>query len=270
LGLDTRVGTDPGDFMIQNSPTGIIYDKFEFSVVPTGPFINLTQVDFFCLPVKITCGSDSRGFYDGITRQEIFNDYLAAKSGDWQKLLLTNSTGTQLRILNPGKIAPTDTSFGTLINYFDNIINEYWAAGNSVTMLYVDGTTQITGTSDGTYLNFGSYGTYLKPTTINVFGQAQVDTVSNILMLKIMTGAINRGVIKNPNVDDQGNSTKYYDVSAQYNNGLYNYYAQFIHRPKYCIGGLAYALAFDDCFGQDSGMNIPNQGSITVQLQPFQ
>ncbi len=271
LGLDSRVGDETTDFNQQNSSTGIIYDKVELTVTPNnGSTINLTQVDYFCMPLKLTCGSTITGFNDGITRQEIFNDFLAAESGDWLKLLLTDSNGKQLRILNPAKIAVGDTSFGSLTSYFDAIIDEYWASGHSVTVLTEDiPSRQIIGTSDGSILDFGADGSYTKPTTLDMFGQAVDDTDTSIIV-EYVSCAINRGVIKNPDVTDQSDSSKFYDVSAQYNNNLYNYYAQFFHRPKYCVDSLAYALAFDDLFGYSSTITIPDQGTVTIQLQPFE
>jgi len=272
LGLDQRVSGEAPDFTTPNSSTGKIYDKFELSVEETGNVINLTQVDYFNFPLKITGSIEVRGFNDGITRKNIFDEYLAAMSNGWEKLVLTDNTGTiELRILNPAKIAPADAAyFSQLYSYWDSLINQYWAAGSTVTILTDDlPNRQITGTSDGSTFSFGADGTYVLPTTLQMFGQA-VQTGSSANVVKWLSGAINRGVIKNPNVTDEGNSAMFYEGSVAYNLGVYNKYAEFLHRTRYTINGQAYALAFDDVFGYDSALTIPNGGTITVKLQPFE
>ncbi|MFA6548865.1 MAG: beta-1,3-glucanase family protein, partial [Candidatus Margulisiibacteriota bacterium] len=139
LGLDQRVSAEAADFTTPNSPSGIIYDKFELSVAPTGNVINLTQVDYFNFPLKITCTSEVRGFNDGITRKNVFDEYLAAMSNGWEKLALTDNLGNRLRILNPAKIAPADAAyFSQLYSYWDALINVYWATGKTLTILTDD------------------------------------------------------------------------------------------------------------------------------------
>ena len=271
FGVDQRVSQEAADFTTPNSPTGAIYDKVEFSVEDTGNVINLTQVDYFNMPLKISTSTDVRGFNDGITRAQIFDEYLAAESSGWQKLVLTDNNGVKLRILNPAKIAPADAAyFSELFNYWDAIVNAYWANGQTVTIL-TDETVrrQITGTANGSQVDFGADGVYLLPTTLQMFGEA-VEPGSSANIVKWLAGVINRGVIKNSNINDQADSTKYYAASVATNLGLYNYYSEFLHRSRYTINGGAYAIAFDDVFGQDSAITIPNQGTVTIKFQPFQ
>ena len=272
LGLDQRVSAEAADFTTPNSPSGIIYDKFELSVAPTGNVINLTQVDYFNFPLKITCTSEVRGFNDGITRKNVFDEYLAAMSNGWEKLALTDNLGNRLRILNPAKIAPADAAyFSQLYSYWDALINVYWATGKTLTILTDDLPNRIiTGVSNGNTLDFGADGTYGKPSTLQMFGQAVVTSESSANVVKWVSCAINRGVFKNPNVTDEGNSDKFYEGSVAINLGVYNKYAEFFHRTRYTINGQAYALAFDDEFGYDSALTIPNGGTVTVKLQPFQ
>ena len=270
LGLDQRVNSEAPDFTTPNSPTGITYDKFELSVEETGNVVNLTQVDYFNFPLKITCSDEIRGFNDGISRQTIFNEFLSAESNGWEKLVLTDDLGNKLRILNPAKIAPADaTYFSELYSYWDALINEYWANGATITILTDDLPNRIiTGNANGSTIDFGADGAYLKPTTLQMFGQA-VETGSSANIVKWVSCPINRGVIKNTNISDEADSTKFYEGSVAINLGLYNKYSEFFHRSRYTINGQAYALAFDDEFGFDSALSIPNGETVTVKLQPF-
>ena len=271
LAIDQQVGAERSDYNQHTvaAADAVIYDKIELSVEDTGNVVNLTQVDYFAMPIKITCGNDIRGFNDGITREEIINEYSMFVNGDWLDLVLVDINGKRLRILNPAKIIPTDiTYFSELLDYYDNIIDAYWANGSTVTVLDNEDSSLKTGTADGSEIDFGADGAYVKPSSLDMFGQAAKNG-SNAKIVKWLSCAINRGVIDNPNVQDQGDSSKFYSASQAYNNGKYNYYAEFFHNPKYTVGGRAYALAFDDVFGEDSALTVPNKGTVTIQLQPF-
>lgn len=271
LALDEQVGSEKADYNQVNVAAGSVYDKIELTVMNTGNVVNLTQVDYFAFPLKLTCGTEIRGFNDGISRKTIFDEYAAAMTGDWAKLLLTDQTGKRLRILNPEKIIPTDTAnFPTLLTYWDAVINEFWASGHAVTIL-TDETVrrQITGTAGSNKLDFGADGNYHKPTSLQMFGQ-EVSGGSEAKIVKWVSCAINRGVIKNAAVTDQGDSSKFYSASTAASGGLYNRFAEFFHNTRYSINGRAYALAFDDVFGFESSISVPNSAEVTVQLQPFE
>ncbi|HTY13463.1 MAG TPA: beta-1,3-glucanase family protein [Candidatus Omnitrophota bacterium] len=271
LALDKQVGAEQADFNQQSVSDGKVYDKIELTVMNTGNVVNLTQVDYFAIPIKITCGAEVRGFNDGITRKQIFDEYAAMMTGDWANLLLHDNTGKRLRILNPEKVIPVDTAnFPALLTYWDAIINQYWAAGNSVTIL-TDETVrrQITGTADGSKIDFGVDGAYVKPTSLQMFGQ-EVAGGSKAEVVKWVSGAVNRGVIQSAAAADQGDSSKFYSASSADNGGVYNKYAEFFHNSRYSINGRAYALAFDDVFGYESAINIPNKAAVTIQVQGFE
>ncbi len=268
--VDRQVSAEVADFNQQNVSDGVIYDKVELTVRDTGNVINLTQVDYFAMPIKISSGGNVRGFNDGITRNQIFSEYASTVSGDFAKLILKDSSGNNLRILNPAKVIPTDTAnFSEIISYFDPIINEYWASGKSVSLLRSDTSEVITGAADGSKVDFGSNGAYFKPSSIDMFGQA-VNSGDNADIVKWLACAINRGVIKNPSVNDQGDSSKFYGASSAYNNGIYNKYSEFFHNDKYTVNGRAYALAFDDVFGEDSALGVANKGTVSITLQAFE
>lgn len=271
IGIDGREGAEEPDFTTPNSAKGKIYDKFEFSVMPSGSIVNLTQVDYFSLPLKITCGSEVRGFNDNITRKQVFDEYLSQASGGWEKLVLKDSSGRKLRILNPAKIAPADSDyFSGVFNCMDAVINEFWTGGKTVTLLTDEMTRrQITGTADGDKVDFGEDGAYVKPSTLQMFGQ-EVAAGSRAEIVKWLSCAINRGVIRNADINDQGDNSKFYGGSTASNGGLYNRYAEFFHRDRYSCGGRAYAIAFDDVFGQESTLHVPDFSTVTVKLQPME
>jgi len=273
LAIDQRLGDEMSDYNQQNVTSGVIYDKIELDVQPTSNVVNLTQVDYFAMPIKITCGTEVRGFNDGITRKQILDEYTTAMSGSggWENLLLKDTSGNRLRILNPAKIIPTDTAnFSALLTYFNAIIDEYWANGKTMTVITDEVPhRQITGTANGSSVSFGSDGVYSKPTTLQMFGEA-VEAGNSATVVKWLAGTINRGVIKNPTVTDQADSTKFYSASTAYSGGIYNRFAEFFHNSRYTIDGRAYALAFDDVFGRDSTLGVPNKETVTITLQAFQ
>ncbi len=268
LAVDQRIGAEVNDFNHPACSTSTLYDKFELTVKETGNVINLTQVDYFAFPLKLTSASGTRGFCDGVTRKQIFDAYAADPklTSDWQKLIIKDSGGNNLRILNPAKIAAADVGlFGSLATYWDTIINQYWTSGSSVTVKSNEDSTLKTGTADGSKIDFGTDGSYGKPTSIQMFGQ-EVAAGWDAKLVKWVSCAVNRGVIGCSNVADQGDSSKFYAASG----ATYNRYAEFFHNAAYTIDARAYALAFDDVFGLDSALGIPNKGEVTVQLQAFQ
>jgi len=269
LAVGQRIGAEVNDYNHPTCSTSTLYDKFELTVKETGNVVNLTQVDYFAFPLKLTSSSETRGFCDGVTRKQIFDAYAADTklAGDWQKLVIKDSGGNNLRILNPAKIADADKPlFGSLPTYWDTIIAQYWAAGNTVKVKSNETPyPQLTGTADGGKIDFGSSGIYGKPTSIQMFGQ-EVAAGWDPKLVKWVSCAVNRGVIGNSNVNDQGDSGKFYSASG----ATYNRYAEFFHNAAYTISAEAYALAFDDVFGFDSALGIPNKGEVTIQLQAFQ
>jgi imidazole glycerol phosphate synthase subunit HisF len=98
-----------------------------------------------------------------------------------------------------------------------------------------------------------------------MFGQ-EVAAGWDAKLVKWVSCAVNRGVIGSSNTADQGDSSKFYAASG----ATYNRYAEFFHNAAYTINARAYALAFDDVFGLDSALGIPNKGEVTIQLQAFQ
>jgi hypothetical protein len=190
-------------------------------------------------------------------------------SNGWEKLVIKDRGGIALRILNPAKIAAADQAkFPELYNYWQTVINEYWGNGKTVSVKSNEDGTTKTGTANGSLIDFGADGVYLKPNSLQMFGQ-EVAAGSDAKLVKWLSCAINRGVIKNANINDQGDSTKFYSASTSLSGGLYNRYAEFLHNSLYTINGHAYALAFDDVFGMDSALGIPNKGTVTIQLQAF-
>ena len=279
LAIDNRIYDESQlpAWVKRNQANDVSFDKFELAVVDwgEGPNLNLTQVDFFNIPLKIETGGQVRGFKDGITRKQIFDEYLAAVKNltgidsDWQKLII-QSGGKNMRILNPGKIVPDDTDFPNLRKYFDDLIKEYWKAGKTFNLLLGDGKVVVC-TADGNKITAPGFGKYNKVTSVAMFGQ-EVHEGNDPDFIRWISSAINRGVIQyqdNAAIRNQGNSNMFYGNSSSVNRNLYNYYSEFFHRDKYVYDNRAYALAFDDVFGRDSKLDIPIGSTITVTIQPF-
>lgn len=279
LAIDKRIYDESQvpNWMRRNQNNDVSFDKFELAVVDwgEGPNLNLTQVDFFNIPLKIETGGQVRGFKDGITRKQIFDEYLAAVKNltgidsDWQKLII-QSKGKNMRILSPAKIVPDDTDFPNLRKYFDDLIKEYWKAGKTFNLLLGDGKVVVC-TADGNKITAPKFGKYNKVTSVAMFGQ-EVHDGNDPDFIRWISSAVNRGVIQyqdNATIKNQGNSNMFYGNSSSVNRNLYNYYSEFFHRDKYVYDNRAYALAFDDVFGRDSKLDIPIGSTITVTIQPF-
>jgi hypothetical protein len=131
-------------------------------------------------------------------------------------------------------------------------------------------------TADGKRITAPGFGKYEKVTSVAIFGQ-EVHEGNDPDFIRWISSAINRGVIyyqdtaanSVTSVKYQGDSSKFYIPSLLYNKGVYNYYAEFFHREAYVYDNRAYALAFDDVFGRDSKLDIPNGATLSVTLQPF-
>lgn len=110
----------------------VVYDKFEISFLPKDgfPFIDITNVDFFCVPLqlqeKLPNGTTNgpKGFAKG--RQEIFKSFQDGLDGHWKKIIQQPKGKNVIRIIAPNK---------ALVNLPDVIDNNFDA---SSFQFYVD------------------------------------------------------------------------------------------------------------------------------------
>ncbi|WP_430408981.1 beta-1,3-glucanase family protein [Kordia sp.] len=119
----------------------VIYDKFEISFLPKDgfPFIDITNVDFFCVPLqlqeKLPNGTTNgpKGFAK--SRQEIFKSFKDGLDGHWTKIRQKPEGKDVIRIIAPNKALVNlpdviDNNFdaSSFQNYVDAVW-EYYAEG---------------------------------------------------------------------------------------------------------------------------------------------
>lgn len=100
----------------------VVYDKFEISFLPKDgfPFIDITNVDFFCVPLqleeKLPDGTiyGPKGFAK--SRQEIFASFSNGLDGHWKKIIQQPKGKDVIRIIAPNK---------ALVNLPDVIDNDF-------------------------------------------------------------------------------------------------------------------------------------------------
>lgn len=118
----------------------VIYDKFEISFLPTDgfPFIDITNVDFFCVPLqlqeKLPNGTTNgpKGFSK--SRQEVFSSFSGGLKGHWANIIQNPNDKGILRIIAPNKalvsndVMDNDFDASSFQSYVDAVW-EYYAEG---------------------------------------------------------------------------------------------------------------------------------------------
>ncbi|WP_298511422.1 beta-1,3-glucanase family protein [uncultured Kordia sp.] len=118
----------------------VIYDKFEISFLPTDgfPFIDITNVDFFCVPLqlqeKLSDGSTNgpKGFSK--SRKDVFSSFSAGMKDNWAKIIQNPNKEGILRIIAPNKalvsnnVMDNDFDASSFQSYVDAVW-EYYAEG---------------------------------------------------------------------------------------------------------------------------------------------
>ncbi|WP_436405594.1 beta-1,3-glucanase family protein [Mycobacterium gordonae] len=144
-------GLDPANPSDPNYNT--VYDWYEMTykngAVAFGG--NTTQVDQFGLPFSFTLGQTSTGF-DGtrgitLSRDQVFQQYVASVPAEFQALVLNDGTGDPLRILAPRSATP-----GGLATWLDQPINDFWSNYQANQFNYDGPGYTVTGNVDGSGL----------------------------------------------------------------------------------------------------------------------
>jgi len=252
----------------------ILFNWSEYTLNPSGLWLNSTQVDMFSAPyaVGIKTGSGSTlstghlkaGGYNG------FYTALAGQPGGWANLIQRNSAGQILRALAPSHgIATGKLSGSILSDYINRVWTRYTSATLTVTPDAGQPTVKYFGRVGGSVMTFtnGSGATvtsFQKPDSDSVFGcYKNLDAPNNVRgeISRTLCAGFNRGtLLTTANQPDNSAADFYQEVDS-------NQYARKIHAQM--VNGKAYAFAFDDVGNFESLVNdgSPQMGYLT--LDPF-
>ncbi len=129
-GLDTAGNpvsltiAEPDPFNSNDPSYAIIYDKIEYTYNDDGVWIDTTAVDFFCMPLSLTLGTETVGLTR--KRSEILNTCKQGLTGEWAKCYLSVGDSV-LRVVAPNKAfgrATATENFNT--SYLKPYIQAVW------------------------------------------------------------------------------------------------------------------------------------------------
>jgi hypothetical protein len=230
-------------------------------------FINISYVDFVCLPISLTLASTT-GTSQHVSGMPanglatVCSNLIAQNNVDgvgWNQLVIQNG-GQNLRALSPVQGIVMN---GNLFNgYFQNYVNQVWSKYASQN-LTIDTQAQW-GTVNGTVVNgvltFPGVGTFAQPAAKDIFscstGPFAASPTNTAGMGNIgarLAAAFNRSTLLIDSVqpDDEA-------VSTYYTNSPTNHYARIVHAAN--LDGRGYAFPYDDV-GPSGGAD--QSGSIS-------
>jgi len=137
-------GTSPPDFSNPSNPNyTTLFDKFEITFLQSQgfPFIDTTNVDFFCLPFSLQetlsdeTMTDIVGFT--MTKEDLFNQFTTQLTGtQWPTLIQKDGSNNIIRVVAPNKalVPPNDFDATFFQVYIDKVWDYYGRSGNTLTV----------------------------------------------------------------------------------------------------------------------------------------
>jgi hypothetical protein len=258
---------NPGPALVEPSVSNpsdpninLAWDFCEFTYNSTQLFMNISCVDFACIPIGLTL-TDTSGnqqsvpglpaggldtICSGLTAQQ------ASDGNPWTDLIVT-SGGQNLRALSPQNGIVMNSSF--LSGYYDDYVSQVWQQYESAT-LSVDTQASwgtVTGQVSGGLLTFSGVGTFAQPAAADIFscssGPFSTAGMSDEMLAIVprLAAAFNRSTLLiDSDQPDGENPSDYYAATVT------NHYARIVHATL--TGGLGYAFPYDDVT-PDGGVN---------------
>ncbi|KAK7737754.1 hypothetical protein SLS53_006374 [Cytospora paraplurivora] len=251
---------NPGPALVEPSVTNtsdpnynIFWDFCEFTFNSSQVYINITYVDFVSLPIALELENTSgtvttvQGLpSDGLdTVCTALTSQTASDSAGWSSLIVTTSSGDNLRALSPNSGITMDSSLFS--GYYQSYVDQVWS-------MYTDSDLQVDtqasyGTVSGSVdtstseLTFGDAGSFAQPSAADIFscssGSFAVDTDELLNIAARLAAAFNRSTLLIDSVqpDDEV-------VSTYYTNSITNHYSRILHATN--LDGKGYAFPYDD------------------------
>lgn len=276
---------NPGPALVEPSVTNesdpsydVFWDFCEFTFNAAGLYVDITYVDFVSLPVGLQLENTSGTVttVEGLPSDGLeticagLTNQTASDGADWSDLIVSTSSGANLRALSPNSgIAMNSSLFST---YYDSYVQAVWAKYSSGTSLTIDTQASwgaVTGTVTNDVLDFGSdVGSFSVPTTANVFsnssGPFATTTAEMGAVAARLAAAFNRStlLIDSDQPDDEV-------VADYYADPITNHYARLLHATY--LDGKGYAFPYDDVAptggaDQSGSLYDPNPQLLTVTV----
>ena len=265
--------TNPSDPNINTS-----WDFCEFTFNSSQVFVNISYVDFVCLPIALTltntsgatqhiAGMASTGL-DTVCSGLVAQDN-SDKAG-WSSLIVPNPSGGNLRALSPNNGIVLNNSLfkGYYQPYVDQVWSKYTNQDLSIDTQAQWGT--VNGEVSSNVLTFPDVGTFAQPSAADIFScstgpfaASSTNTVEMGALTARISAAFDRSTLLIETLQPSGSPSQYYQ------NAITNHYARIVHAAN--LDGLGYAFPYDDVAptgGQDQSgaVHDPNPQLLTIAV----
>ncbi|KAF6232365.1 hypothetical protein HO173_009470 [Letharia columbiana] len=275
---------NPGPALVEPSVTNpsdpntnLSWDFCEFTFNAAELFVNISYVDFVCLPISLTLTNTSHAtqYVSGMASSGLdtvcqeLTAQTASDGAGWSSLIVRNPSGGNLRALSPNNGITLNSS---LFNgYYQNYVNQVWSQYTSQ-QLSID-TQASWGTVSGhvdssSLLDFGNGLTFTKPSAADIFScsTGPFAVGSNIelgALIARLSAAFNRSTLLIDSVEPTASPSQYYQ------NATTNHYARIVHAAN--LDGIGYAFPYDDVtptngVNQSGAVQDPSPQLLTVAV----
>ncbi|KAF6227459.1 hypothetical protein HO133_008903 [Letharia lupina] len=275
---------NPGPALVEPSVTNpsdpntnLSWDFCEFTFNAAELFVNISYVDFVCLPISLTLTNTSHAtqYVSGMASSGLdtvcqeLTAQTASDGAGWSSLIVRDPSGGNLRALSPNNGITLNSS---LFNgYYQNYVNQVWSQYTSQ-QLSID-TQASWGTVSGhvdssSLLDFGNGLTFTKPSAADIFScsTGPFAVGSNIelgALIARLSAAFNRSTLLIDPVEPTASPSQYYQ------NATTNHYARIVHAAN--LDGIGYAFPYDDVtptngVNQSGAVQDPSPQLLTVAV----
>lgn len=261
--------TNPSDPNIKTR-----WDFCEFTFNSAQLFVNITYVDFVCLPISLTLTNTSGATTSilGIPKNGLDTicagllEQNAADGVGWDKLVVA-SGGQNLRALSPNNGIVMNPSLFS--GYYDSYVSQVWSkfSNSPLTIDTQASWGEVTGRVVNDMLTFNGVGSFARPAARDIFscstGPFAFGSPEMGDLTARLSAAFNRSTLLIDSVQPSGSPADYY------HNPITNHYARIVHAAS--LDGRGYAFPYDDVTpsggaDQSGALNDPNPAVLTVAL----
>ncbi|CAD6593652.1 MAG: hypothetical protein ASARMPRED_007796 [Alectoria sarmentosa] len=275
---------NPGPALVEPSVTNptdpninLSWDFCEFTFNAAELFVNISYVDFVCLPISLTLVNTSNAtqYVSGMASTGLdtvcqgLTAQTASDGAGWSSLIVPNQSDGNLRALSPNNGITLNSS---LFNgYYQNYANQVWSQYTSQ-QLSID-TQASWGTVAGqvdssSLLDFGNGLAFTQPSAADIFScsTGPFAVGSNIelgALIARLSAAFNRSTLLIDSVEPTATPSQYYQ------NAITNHYARIVHAAN--LDGIGYAFPYDDVtptngVNQSGAVQDPSPQLLTVAV----
>ena len=266
---------NPGPGLVEPSVTNpsdpninLSWDFCEFTFNSSQLFVNISYVDFVCLPISLTLTNTLGATKhvagmgpDGLN--QVCSGLRAQDASDhagWSSLIVPKPNGGNLRALSANNGITMKNSL--FAGYYQPYVDQVWSNYTNQT-LSIDTQAQwgtVTGHVANNALDFGAGGKFAQPSTSDIFSCstgpfANTSNIETGALTARISAAFNRSTLLIDSVEPSGGPGNYYQ------NPITNHYSRIVHAAN--LDGLGYAFPYDDVTptgGQDQSGAV-NDGS---------